>query len=186
MFTTFIPSQYFNVAEDDDFNWNYGLSLAASGDYKRAEETLLQVRDEAYKDEFVYIRWLARCFIMNDKPEKAWSLYTHLKLHGHDTLLLELIATDCYRKGYFLIAARAFDEFHTDADEKSNFPAIEGVRGACIGVLKQFIINKNDGKHGFPKQLEQMMAILEKYKNYQNLKMTIKKIESLLSTISAE
>ncbi len=29
---------------DDDFNWNYGISQAAVGNYKDAEETLLLVQ----------------------------------------------------------------------------------------------------------------------------------------------
>jgi intraflagellar transport protein 56 len=33
---------------DDDFNWNHGLSLAATGNFKRAEEALLLVQNEQY------------------------------------------------------------------------------------------------------------------------------------------
>ena len=28
---------------DDDFNWNYGIALAAAKEFKEAEETLLKV-----------------------------------------------------------------------------------------------------------------------------------------------
>ena len=175
-----------NAGDDDDFNWNYGLSLAASGDYKRAEETLLQVKDEAYKDEFVYITWLARCLIMNGKPEKAWDLYTHFKPQEHATLLLELIAHDCYRKGQFLIAAKAFDQLRMSVDEKSSFAVVEGLKGACLGVLKQFIINRKKEAKVFSKQLDQVMVMLEKYKSNGNLSMVAKQIERLLRTISAE
>ena len=34
---------------DDDFNWNYGITLAATRDYKTGEETLLKVQSEKYK-----------------------------------------------------------------------------------------------------------------------------------------
>lgn len=37
---------------DDDFNWNYGLALAATGKYREAEEALAAVQREAY-------RWVA-------------------------------------------------------------------------------------------------------------------------------
>jgi intraflagellar transport protein 56 len=39
--------QFFD--SDDDFNWNYGITLAATNDYKLAEETLLKVQSEKYK-----------------------------------------------------------------------------------------------------------------------------------------
>ena len=68
--------QFFD--SDDDFNWNYGITLAATGDYKLAEETLLKVQSEKYKvlkiflinfkAEDCYNRWLTRCYIMNGKP----------------------------------------------------------------------------------------------------------------------
>ena len=38
---------YFNT--DDDFNWNYGLALAATGKYKEAQEALAAVQQEAYR-----------------------------------------------------------------------------------------------------------------------------------------
>ena len=37
------------IESDDDFNWNYGITLAATNDYKLAEETLLKVQSEKYK-----------------------------------------------------------------------------------------------------------------------------------------
>ncbi len=40
---------------DDDFNWNLGVAKAATGKYKEAEETLLQLQNEKY-------RWGPRAF----------------------------------------------------------------------------------------------------------------------------
>lgn len=37
------------VKEDDDFNWNYGIALAACQKYKEAEEVLMRVKKEKYK-----------------------------------------------------------------------------------------------------------------------------------------
>ena len=34
---------------DDDFNWNYGIASAAAGEYREAEEGLLQIQNEKYK-----------------------------------------------------------------------------------------------------------------------------------------
>jgi intraflagellar transport protein 56 len=37
------------MKDDDDFNWNYGISLAACQKYKEAEEVLLRIKKEKYK-----------------------------------------------------------------------------------------------------------------------------------------
>lgn len=34
---------------DDDFNWNYGIAQAAVGQFKEAEQTLLNVQSEKYR-----------------------------------------------------------------------------------------------------------------------------------------
>lgn len=36
-------------ASDDDFNWNYGLALAATGKYREAEEALGAVQSDKYR-----------------------------------------------------------------------------------------------------------------------------------------
>lgn len=53
---------------DDDFNWNFGIALAATGDYKTAEEALQLIKNEGYKTEYTYMSWLCKCYIMNGKP----------------------------------------------------------------------------------------------------------------------
>lgn len=37
------------MKDDDDFNWNYGIALAACQKYKEAEEVLLRIKKEKYK-----------------------------------------------------------------------------------------------------------------------------------------
>ena len=37
------------LEDDDDFNWNYGIALAASQKYKESEVYLLRVKKEKYK-----------------------------------------------------------------------------------------------------------------------------------------
>ena len=37
---------------DDDFNYNYALSLASTRNYKGAEEALLLIHNERYKAEY--------------------------------------------------------------------------------------------------------------------------------------
>lgn len=34
---------------DDDFNWNYGIANAGTGDYKEAEEALVAIQSEKYR-----------------------------------------------------------------------------------------------------------------------------------------
>ena len=37
------------LKDDDDFNWNYGIALAACQKYKEAEEVLLRIKKDRYK-----------------------------------------------------------------------------------------------------------------------------------------
>jgi intraflagellar transport protein 56 len=39
---------------DDDFNWNYGIALAASQKYVKAEEVLMRIKSEKYKVSFYF------------------------------------------------------------------------------------------------------------------------------------
>ena len=118
---------------DDDFNFNHGLSLAATRNYKAAEEALLLVHNEKYKQEYVYIGWLARCYIMNGNPRSAWELYLKLTNSSESFNLLQLLANDCYKMGHFLFAAKAFDVLERLDPDPEYW---EGKRGACVGVFQ--------------------------------------------------
>ena len=82
---------------DDDFNYNYGVTLAATRNYKAAEEAFLTQKNEKYKAEFCYISWLARCYIMNGNPRSAWEIYLKTSNSSESFHLIQLIANDCYK-----------------------------------------------------------------------------------------
>ena len=52
------------LAEDDDFNWNFGIASAAGEQWGDVEEGLLAVRSEAYCGEHCFAMWLAKTHIM--------------------------------------------------------------------------------------------------------------------------
>ena len=52
------------LASDDDFNWNYGIACASSGEWAEAEEAFGAVQSEAYRQEGPFLSWSARTFIM--------------------------------------------------------------------------------------------------------------------------
>lgn len=124
---------------DDDFNFNHGIALAATRNYKAAEEALLLIHNETYKAEYVYISWLARCYIMNGNPRSAWDLYLKMTSSNESFNLLQLIANDCYKMGHFLYAAKAFDVLERLDPDPEYW---EGKRGACVGVFQLLIAGK--------------------------------------------
>jgi intraflagellar transport protein 56 len=144
---------------DDDFNWNYGTSLAAVGNYKEAEETLLLVQSEKLQNEYSYLSWLARCYIMNKKPRQAWELYLRMDTGNDSFNLLQLIANDCYKMGQFYFAAKAFDVLERLDPDPEYW---EGKRGACMGVFQQFIARQESKE-----SLREVLVMLRNTSNPQ-------------------
>ena len=133
---------YFNsireyLFDDDAFNWNYGMSMAASGNFKEAEELLLLVKNEKWRSEYFYLNWLVRCYVANGKAQKAWELYLDSDDSEDSFDMLLLLANESYLRGSFFHAAKAFDLLGRLDDTKEAF--WEGKRGACIGVFQQVV-----------------------------------------------
>ncbi|ELT97163.1 hypothetical protein CAPTEDRAFT_153891 [Capitella teleta] len=128
-----IKSYFYN---DDTFNFNYAQAKATVGNFKEAEEVFLLIQSDKLKNDYVYLSWLARCYIMNRKPRLAWELYLKMETSGESFSLLQLIANDCYKMGQFYYAAKAFDVLER-LDPNPEY--WEGKRGACVGVFQMII-----------------------------------------------
>uniref|UniRef100_A0A3Q3DM99 Intraflagellar transport protein 56 n=1 Tax=Hippocampus comes TaxID=109280 RepID=A0A3Q3DM99_HIPCM len=124
---------------NDTFNFNYAQAKAAIRNFKEAEEIFLLIQSEKIKSDYVYLSWLARCYIMNQKGRLAWELYLKMGTSSDSFSLLQLIANDCYKMGQFYYAAKAFDALEK-LDPDSNY--WEGKRGACVGIFQLILANK--------------------------------------------
>lgn len=144
---------------DDDFNWNYGIACAAAGDYKEAQEALLQIQNEKYRAEFCYLSWLARCYIMNNEPGLAWETYVRMDTSNESFNLLHLIANDCYKMGHFYFACKAFDVLER-LDPDPEF--WEGKRGAAIGVFQRAVAGQESTD-----KLQEVVTLLRSTNNPQ-------------------
>ncbi|KAL9645020.1 hypothetical protein ABK040_004513 [Willaertia magna] len=115
------------------------VAHAYAGNYKEAEKILQAVQEDDYRRDYIFNSWMARCYIMNGKPELAWELYLKMETSIDAMNLLQLIANDCYKIGSFYYSAKAFDVLER---LDSNPEYWEGKRGACIGVFQQIVIGK--------------------------------------------
>ena len=52
---------------DDDFNWNFAITCAATGDFNEAEQAFSKIKSERYKSEECYLKWLCKTLVMNAK-----------------------------------------------------------------------------------------------------------------------
>ncbi|XP_032868993.1 intraflagellar transport protein 56 isoform X1 [Amblyraja radiata] len=131
-----VKSYFYN---DDLFNFNYAQAKAAVGNFKEAEEVFQLIQNEKLKNDYIYLSWLARCYIMNKKPRLAWELYLKMETSGESFSLLQLLANDCYKMGQFYYAAKAFDVLER-LDPNPEY--WEGKRGACVGIFQMILAGR--------------------------------------------
>eukprot|EP01022_Parablepharisma_sp_SALTPOND_P028660 TRINITY_DN71360_c0_g1_i1.p1 TRINITY_DN71360_c0_g1~~TRINITY_DN71360_c0_g1_i1.p1 ORF type:complete len:467 (+),score=58.47 TRINITY_DN71360_c0_g1_i1:607-2007(+) len=133
---------------DSNFNWNFGIALAATGDFAAAEEAFQAIKDETYQEDPVYLSWLCKCYIINGKPEYffddknyrlAWDIYCNMEASNESLVLLSMIGNECYKMGHFYFALKAFDVL-SRLDPDPEF--YEGKQGAAVGVFQMVIAGK--------------------------------------------
>ncbi|KAK0150893.1 Intraflagellar transport protein 56 [Merluccius polli] len=151
-----VKSYFYN---DDTFNFNYAQAKAALGNYRDAEEVFLLIQSEKIKNDYVYLSWLARCYIMNQKSRLAWELYLNMGTSSDAFAMLQLIANDCYKMGQFFYAAKAFDALEK-LDPDSNY--WEGKRGACVGIFQLILAGRESRE-----MLKEVLALLRNSVNPQ-------------------
>jgi intraflagellar transport protein 56 len=127
------------LKDDDDFNWNYGIALGACQNYKLAEEVLLRVKKEKYRNDQIYLSWLSRCYIMNNKPDYAWNLYISIENHIVAVYILSFIAHEFYRMGHFYFSFKAFLFLEKFSPSTENS---DGKVSSAIGVFYQLSSSK--------------------------------------------
>ena len=76
---------------------------------------------------------------MQGKSQAAWELYLKMDTSTESLSLLQLIANDCYKKGEFYHAAKAFDLLERLDSIPEHW---EGKRGACIGVFQLIVADR--------------------------------------------
>eukprot|EP00911_Craspedida_sp_UC1_P001436 UC1_evm1s1082 len=149
-----IKKFYFN---DDTFNMNYGQALASTSQWLEAEQALQSIQSERIRSDFVYLSWLARCYIMTRKPRMAWELYLKMDTSGQSYSILQLIANECYSMGQFYYAAKAFDVLERLDPDPEYW---EGKRGACVGCF-QLLIAKQESKDTLPEIIDMLRASIQ-------------------------
>nr|CAG4641626.1 EOG090X04LA [Eurycercus lamellatus] len=127
------------LSSDDTFKFNLAQVQTVLGHYKEAEEELLTIQNQKYRNDYTYLECLTRCMVMNRKAAQAWEIYTRMETSAESLGILHLLANDCYRTGQFFVAAKAFDVL-----DKYD-PSLEHAaakRGACVGLFQMILAGR--------------------------------------------
>ena len=75
---------------------------------------------------------------MNGKPEEAWNLYLEMDTSNDTLKILQLIANECYKIGYYYFSLKAFDIL----ERLDNEDHTSAKTAAAVGIFKDFLSNK--------------------------------------------
>ena len=140
-------------SHDSVFNYNFGIALASTEDWKEAQRRLSAVTDEGILADPAYVSWLIRSHVMNGDPARAWALYDAMERAPLD--LLALLATDCYLMGHFYHAFLAYEAlYRIDPGEET----WAGKRGAACGVLQMVVARRES-----PDRLREVIGLMRKH-----------------------
>ena len=115
------------------------------------------VQKEKNLRDYCYLSWLARCFIRNGTPQKAWELYLKMETGNESFNLLQLISNDCYETGAFFFAAKAFDVLERIDPDPEYW---EGKRGALVGTFQKVIAGEESA--------DKMRDVIQMLRNTNN------------------
>ena len=130
------------------------MALAALARYSEAEKYLLKVSNETYTREIYYVSWLCKCYIKNNKAEKAFNLYLMASTTEDANVLLQIISTECFIIGEYYYAMKAYDvisQFDIDSSTQ------EGLVASAIGVFRAILARKET-----PEKIIDVLTILNR------------------------
>ena len=139
------------TADDDDFNWTFGISLASTGNYASAEDILSKVKENTYRCDPYYISWLAVCYIHNGKTSEAWNLRSSVPAETVE-YFLKILANECFREKYFLVAEKAFHTLCSIDDRCVDYRV--GLKSSCLGVFRSAILAKVQSSTSISKKIK--------------------------------
>ena len=160
------------MTDDDEFNWNYGMTLAVTGKIDEAESALSIMGNEKYRNEYNFVAWLSKCYIINGKPESAWNLYLDMDTSSDTISLLRLIGNECYKTKQFYFSLKAFDILERLDNEDCN----AAKAGSAAGIFKSVLLGKESHEH-----LEEAYQILKSSLPHPNIEQLLGVFENFLS-----
>uniref|UniRef100_A0A1I7ZQK1 TPR_REGION domain-containing protein n=1 Tax=Steinernema glaseri TaxID=37863 RepID=A0A1I7ZQK1_9BILA len=148
--------------DDSLFNFNYGQAQLCCSNYEEAERRLAAVTDDDITADPVFMQSLARAYIMNKKPHLAWELYQKKRSSSGSPFMLDVIASDSYRSGYYYYAAKAYDSL----ERITNVDHWLAKRGCCAGLFQHVVNRRAPVQH-----LEEVLGLIERYNTSQAIYM---------------
>ena len=165
------------MVADEDFNYNFGIANAVLGKFKEAEEYLVKVQSDRFLSDYLFIAWLAKCYIVNGKVELAWNLYLEMDTSNETLTLLKVIGNECYLYGHFYYSLKALDILERLDNEEHTAAKI----GAAVAVFKDYLINKESHEH-----LEEAVQILKSSCKHPSIDNILRVIDNFVGEAGIE